>query len=140
MSICKSDVHTCLDIPCMFRHPYIFGHNPYLWMSLITLDAPIHLGGSQTYGEHPSIQRVIQTCGGIEQYRGVSKHRSTQTYRGHPNIWGSADIWGCPNIGACKHMGHPYRGPSKSIGHSNIQGMHPSIWRHPNVWGHVEPP
>ena len=61
-------------MPCMFGHP------PYVWMSLIPLDATIHLaaskhmGGSQTNG-HPNIQ-------------GVSKHR------GHPNIQG-----------ASKHMG-----------------------------------
>ena len=97
------DVHISpihLDAPCTFGHPHIFGHYPFVWMSLIPLDAPYiwgaskHTGGSQTW-------RTSKHTGGpnmwrIQPYRGVSKHR------GHPKIKGASK-----HIGECKHRGCP---------------------------------
>ena len=118
----------------------MFGHPPYIWMSLIHLDAPIHLAASKHTGVQPNICRV-------------SKHTE-----GCPNIWGHTTTQGCPNIGgtqtyrASKHgrcpniqvdiqtyvgvqtWGHPnIQGVSKHMGASKHTGGHPNIWWYLNI-------
>ena len=148
------DVHMLLYI---WMPPYVCTA-PYVWMSLIPLDAPIHVGCIQTYRGQPNIWRAskhtegVQTCGGIQPYREVSKHRRQPNIRGHPNIWGE-----CKHMGVSKHTGgHPnIKQVSKHMEASNIQGMSKHMgaskhmggsqtWRAskhtggcPNMWGYT---
>ena len=68
--------------PHIFRCPCIFGHLTYVWMSLIPLDATIHLATSKHTVGQPNIWRASKHMlaskhtGGIQMYR---------TY-GHPLV------------------------------------------------------
>ena len=147
----------CLDTPLygqmpphVWPPPCMFGCPPYVCLSPVCLDAPQIYGtskgmrgiqtiwGVQTYGGHPSVWGAyghmlrltkraffccIYTAGiqtsskhaqGASKHMGVSKHN-----RRHPNI------------GVPKHTG-----VIQTLGHENIQGMHPNIWWCPNIWGH----
>ena len=103
-------VPICLDVPHTFGASYIWGVFKYT-------------GGSHTYGEHPAIQRGVQTEGECK-HMGVFKHTG-----GHPNIWGVSKHMGHQTYGAFKHTW----GASKHMGASKCMGQygHPlSLTKH----------
>ena len=89
----------------------------------------------QTYRGYPNMW-------GHQPYRGVSKHR------GQPNIGGMQTYWGCLTYrwaskctGGVQTLGiQMYRDHPNILGHSNIQGVHQSIWGIQMFGGRWTPP
>ena len=161
----------CLDAPYVWIPPYVwmplYVWTPsYVWMSLIPLDATIHLAASKHTEGQPNIWRASKHTGGIQTW-GISNHtqgcpniRGTQTYGGNPNMRG-VQTWGCQNIQVSIQT---YRGCPNIGWHLNIQGtpkhtggiqMYGAYGqplsltkhaffvlcmcrRHPNIWGHMD--
>ena len=81
-----------LDAPRCLDATVCLG-TPIVWMSLIPLDATIHLAVSKHTVGKSNIWRA-------SKHMVASKHTGgIQTYRGHPNIWGASECMGA--------YGHP---------------------------------
>ena len=88
----------CPYAPIHLDAPYVWTP-PFVWMSLIPLDAMIHLAASKHTVEQPNMwtaskhMEVIQMYGGIWKPLTVTKHAflALMMYRGHPHVWGHMD-------------------------------------------------
>ena len=90
--ICNTKLNMFCQTEGVSICPHTFGH-PHVWMSLILLDATIHLAASKHMGAygHPL---------------SLTKHAFfvLLMYRGHPNIWEASKHMGVSkDTGASKH-------------------------------------
>ena len=145
------DALICLDAPCMFRCPYIFGCSPcmfgcchmfgwphlYVWMLPYVwtppmFGCPICLDTPHVW--MPPICSDTPICLDSPMF-GCPLYLDTALYNWMPAIWLAVSlyVW-MPH----KCMGHPkVWGTSKHRGGIQMYGGHPYIWGHmdtPSVW------
>ena len=127
-------LHIHLDTPICLEAPYV-------WISLIPLNAPIYLVASKHTGAAKHMEG-IQTYRGYPNIWGIQPYRGVSTLRGHPNIWGHPNMGGVQTWGvqtyrwAFKHMGVSKQtgGASKHMVVSKHTGGIQIYRGYPNIW------